>query len=301
MKYTIVAAFTFLSVICAIKIVAAESYVGIILDGYQKDCIVQSRNAEYDCREGLPLYEGDKIIKRPDIGELKIKWAPYASGKKIDSTMMEVVFNPPKDKKGIVQSLREILGLVKTKYLITTAASRGDSGKNGVAQPGNTATVIAGQKIRFTWDDDDVKFIVFQDSKGREVFKKYVKGESSVQLTPEEIGMIPSESYIWHVSGQRDDKQSKIRLLSSDITKLVTDDLKEIENEGISDTEKLIKKAAYLQFMSDSYPKDIDLYWLSYKFLEGIGEKTTLKEDNTAVLNELRKKYLRHVREAMRD
>ncbi len=284
---------------CLVPAVSAENYIGIILDGYQRDCVVQSRGEDYDCKECRQLYAGDKIIKKPDIKALKIKWAPYARGKQLDTRSLVVVFEPPKDKKGILQGIKEILGLVKTGHSVSVGATRGRSSELRVPQPGNNATIISGQNITFAWESGSGKYIVFKDSKGTEVFKKELKGESFIQLPAEEITMKPAEIYTWNISGARNNKQFKIRLLSDEIAQQVTADLKEIEKKGISSAEKEIRKAAYLQFMSDAYPQDIDLYWLSYSLLEGIKDESISKKDDKVLLDELKKNYVRHVRETM--
>ena len=51
--------------------------------------------------------------------------------------------------------------------------------------------------------------------------------------------------------------------------------------------------------MSDSYAGDIDLYWLSYRIVEGIKGAKELTKDEKAFLQELKGNYLRHTRETM--
>jgi hypothetical protein len=51
--------------------------------------------------------------------------------------------------------------------------------------------------------------------------------------------------------------------------------------------------------MSDAYPKELDLYWLSYQVLEEIKEKSTLNEDDKILVQELTKSYLKHLSETM--
>ena len=65
--------------------VSAETYIGILLDGFQKDCSVQSGGETFACEERRQLYKGDKVIKLPTIRSLKIKWAPYAGGKELNA------------------------------------------------------------------------------------------------------------------------------------------------------------------------------------------------------------------------
>jgi hypothetical protein len=282
--------------LCVFSRASAENYIGIILEGFQKNCTVQSRGEDYDCRESRQLYAGDKVIKKPDIKALKIKWAPYASGKVLDKTSLLVIFEPPKDKKGIVQGVRDMLGLAKTGHTISVGATRGGA-EIVIPQPGNNATLISGQKSTFAWESEGGKYIVFKDSKGTEVFKKELGGEPVLQLSPEEIGMKPGEVYTWNIAGTRTHREFRVRVLPHDVAQQVTSDLREIEQQPISIVEKKFRKAVYLQFMSDAYPQDIDLYWLSYRLLEGIKDEGILKEDDKILLGDLKRNYLRHVRE----
>lgn len=284
---------------CMSSTASAESYIGIILDGYQKDCIVQSRGEDYDCKEDRQLYAGDKVTKKPAVKALKIKWAPYASGKESDATSLMVVFEPPKDKKSILQGVKEVLGLVKTGHTVSIGATRAGSDEPLAPQPGNNATVLSGQNITFAWESGSGKYIVFKDSKGMEIFKKDLRGQSFIQLRSEEIGMKPSEVYTWNISGAKSNKQFRIRLLADETAQQVIADLQQIEKEASGNLESTTRKAAYLQFMSDSYPQDIDLYWLSSGILERIKNERALKEDDKALIEELKKNYLRHVRETM--
>jgi hypothetical protein len=71
----------------------------------------------------------------------------------------------------------------------------------------------------------------------------------------------------------------------------------EINREELSEAGKGIKKATYLQFMSDAYPRELNLYWLSYQVLEEIKEKSTLNEDDRILVQELTKGYLKHLTE----
>ena len=108
--------------------VFAEACVGIILDGFQKDCTVKSRGEISPCEERRQLYRGDKIRKLPNLQSLKIKWAPYAGGKELDGSTLLVTFEVPEDKNGILQSVKEMVGFVKTKHSLVVGATRGGGG-----------------------------------------------------------------------------------------------------------------------------------------------------------------------------
>jgi hypothetical protein len=79
--------------------VSAETYIGIFLDGFQKDCSVQSGEETFACEERRQLYRGDTITKLPNVRALKIKWAPYASSKELDATTLVVNFSLLQTKK----------------------------------------------------------------------------------------------------------------------------------------------------------------------------------------------------------
>ena len=286
LRTTACVSFFLLSVVSG---VFAEAYIGIILDGFQKGCTVTSRGENFLCEERRQLYRGDQVKKVPDLQSLRIKWAPYAGGKEIDRTTLLVTFEVPADKKGILQNVREMVGFVRTKHSIVVGATRGGV----VLLPGNQATLLPGQKVLFTEESGAGKSILFRDSLGHEVFKRDLKGESRVWLTPEEIGMKPFEVYSWSMTGPESGKPFTVRLPGDETIRQVTADLNEIEGEKSGDMEKRIKKAAYLQFMSDSYPKEMDLYWLSYQLLSELPEGASEDDQNT--VRELKRSYLKHV------
>lgn len=288
--------FIVLFLLCLSPALFAENYIGIILDGHQEDCTIQSRGEDFSCNESRQLYPGDKVIKKPDTKALKIKWAPYASAKEIDKTTLMVLFEPPQRKEGILKGIKERLDLMRVRREIVVGATRIGEGELKILQPGPNATLLSGNRITFSWESGYGSHIVFKDNKGAEVFIKELKGEFFVQLSTEEIGMKLSEVYTWNVTGVRNNKPFKIRLLSTELAQQINADLTAIDKENISKTEKLIKQAVYLQSMSDAYPKDIDLYWLSYSFMEGLKDEN-LSEENKALKYELKMNYIRHIRE----
>jgi len=271
---------------------SAEPYVGIILDGFQKDCTVQSGDERFSCEERRQLYTGDRIVKLPTHQTLKIKWAPYANGEAQNATTLLVIFKPPANKQGVLQSLGEMIGFVKTKHIISAGAARGGS---KVIQPCGNATVIRGQQITFMPESSGDKQIIFKDNGGNEIFRKGLQGAAMVQLTPEEIGLKPAEVYTWSFSGATDGRQYTMRLLRGDVASLIANDLKQIEKDDLNEPMKSIKKAAYLQFMSDAYPHDLDLYWLSNQIVCKIKEIIALSEDDKGIIEELTRNCRRHV------
>jgi hypothetical protein len=277
------------------SIALAENYVGIIIDGYQNDCNVRSRGVNYDCKEFRHLYAGDIVTKKPNIRSVQIKWAPYASGSVKEPTSLVVIFEPPKDGKGMVLRMKEVLGLLRTDPMKRVGATRG---AGTIPQPGNNATLILDEISTFEWESEGGRDIVFKNTAGNEIFKKDVANTSSVQLSPRQIGMKPGRTYIWSVSRIRESRQSIVRVLSADMALRVTSGLKDIEKELAGAVEKILMRAVYLQFISDSYPQELDVYWLSYLILSE-ARNETLTEDESRLVDYLKRNYLEHVKTAM--
>ena len=281
-------------VVCIPSLTFAENHVGVIIDGYQKGCIVKSREINYDCNEYRHLYVGDVVTKKPDIKSVQIKWAPYACGTLIDQTSLMVVFEPPRDGKGLVLRMKEALGFLKTEPMKRIGATRGQS---RVPQPGNNATLILDEITTFEWESEGGKYIVFTDQI-KEIFRKDVAGASSVKLSPRQIGMKAGGTYVWTIGGIKSGRQSMVRVLSADMSLRVTTGLSEIDKDSIGAIEKILMKAVYLQYMSDFYAQDYDLYWLSYLVL-GEDKNEILSEEERTITEYLRRNYILHVKDAI--
>jgi len=298
---------------------AAVSHKGIILDGYQEGCTIQVQNAAYkesevyDCALSRLLFPGYKVVKNPDLKALRIKWAPYAMGEIKDSTTLLVVFNPPQKKKDILSQILEYMGFVKTSRSIFSGATayresisnkmvagtlstsalgisafatdgmpmQGYASNMKKLYPVDLSTVLPRQAVDFYWYNKEGENIIFEDGRGTEIFRRQVENLTNLSLTPEDIGMKSGEAYTWHITGLRDFKKHRIEILELESYHQVLSDLKEIDmdKELANSTEKALKKAAYLNFLSDTYPDKINLYWLSYQILKGINEDTLGPED----------------------
>jgi hypothetical protein len=297
----------------------AFNHKGIILDGYQQDCTIQVQSVpnkekeEYECTLSRLLFPGYKVIKKPDAKALKIKWAPYTRGEIKDSTTLIVVFDPPKDKKDIFSSILEYMGFMKTSRSISSSATAcrektsdkmakgsvdgmptelgfselGDSATTieayNIFYPNDSSTILPEQVMDFYWGSKEGEDIIFEDSTGAEIFKRNVKSIIHLGLTPEEIGLKSGGTYTWYVTGLRRFKKNRIQILDREFYQQVLSDLYEIDIEKKSTNSNAIalKKAAYLDLLSDSYPAKINLYWLSYQILKGISEETLSPEDKS--------------------
>jgi len=285
------------------QIAAAENPIGLLLEGYEKGCEIQRKGkAEtIKCEYKMELFEGDEIVKSPDVEAIKIQWLspPYTHAEKISKTRLKVVFDRPEEKTiilSIFEHARTFLGLVKTSHVRSSSVTKGKTDTTSevdddiiVPRPGYNATVLPGYPVTFAWGKKGGNVIVFKDIKGKIIFQKDINDKTSIQLNPKQIGLKPSELYTWDVEGVRLYSEHKVRVLKDETAQQIKSDLKKIDGYDISDDEKKIQKATYLQLRSDLYPKEIDIYWLSYELLK------RLKDNDIA--KELRKRYLVHLDE----
>ena len=251
---------------------ARQQAVGIIVGGYGDNCTVQraGSSTKDSCRYGLELYNGDTITKMPLVRDVKIQWLapPYTHGVENDSMTLRIVFDTPPKISWLSQTLH-FLGLSSIEHNRAQTASRGDSRrKNELIQPGLNVTVLPMYLITFSWNVAKAKTIQFFDSKGEKIYERDVSKTNSIELSPESIGMRPSEVYSWKIEGANFPKrQNKLRLVKNELSMKIDRDLRDI---GRMAGDVNLLKASYLQSISDENPKEVDLYWLSSSILKDI-------------------------------
>ena len=59
---------------------AQGKVVGLLWDGYQRNCKVLRNGKEPKLAKGMELFEGDIIIKTPNVKDLKIQFSPFRRG-----------------------------------------------------------------------------------------------------------------------------------------------------------------------------------------------------------------------------
>ena len=191
--------------------------------------------------------------------------------------------------------LQRILGLEKEDPQISGGISRGTAKENSVLFPcpGYYATLLADETVVFTWGNKPVKTVTFFDDKGREVGRKEVAGAYGITLTAKEMGLRQGNFYSWKI----DDSfySYRLKILREDTVSELKKQLAEFDNEAGTDGEKTIKKAAYLQLISDMYPGKLDLYWLSYQLLEELPDASAAD----AGVVQMKKRCKRHLDEQM--
>ena len=299
MKAKIMAVIALVLLVSTEGIVSAQNPIGLMMEGYESDCKVKRGKTEINCRYLMELFQGDEIIKFPDAKKVKIQWLypPYTKAEQLNKTTLKISYNPPSNK-GVLGASKEVLGLLKdalpfvkeSAKVSKPVATRGLSSPYIdlwiIPQPGYSSTILRGYPVMFYWGMESANSIVFNDSKGNVVFRKDVRGKSSIELTPEEIGLKVNEVYKWDIEGVKLDGPYTTKMLGDEISQQTKNGLKEIENMGISNEEKSIYKALYLQTVSDLFPQEVDLYWLSYIMIKPL---------NNDIARELKRRCLLHL------
>jgi hypothetical protein len=282
-----------------------ENARAILLGGFRDDCtIIRAGGESVKAKAMMALFSGDRIVQRSGVDEIVIKCSPFTSLKKLDGTTITILWQPPAEKKTILKELQSFLGFEKDQHQRRTAGTRtvkGPGGDGYVPQPGFWATILPGEAVEFSWDRRGATRIVFRDPAGVEVFSKVLGEKASIALTSQDIPMRPGEIYRWEVEVPgvpRGRETYALKLLESDTAKLIDSELKELAEEMIGETERKLRIAAYCQFVSDTYPQDVDLYWKSFQVLNGLDTTgMTAEEKDTA--HALRDRCLQHIEEQM--
>jgi hypothetical protein len=282
-----------------------ENPRALLLGGFREDCtIIRAGGESVKAKAMTALYAGDRIVQKSGVDEIVIKCSPFTSVKKLDGTTLKILCQPPAEKKTLLKELQSFLGFEKDQHQRRTAGTRtvkGSGGDGYVPQPGYWATILPEEAVEFSWDRPGSRRIVFRDPSGVEVFSKVLGEEASIKLTAREIAMRPGEIYRWEIEAPgvpRGRETYALKLLESGTADLVGVDLKELAEEKIGGTERKLRIAAYCQFISDTYPEDVDLYWKSYQVLKEL-DRTGLTAEEKDLAQVLHDRCLQHIEEQM--
>ncbi len=286
----------------------AKNPIALLLGGFDKDCVVQrSNNLKFKAEPMTELFEGDKIYQKSGIQNLKIKLSPFTSIKKVNAKTIIILNNPPKDKKGFLKKLASFIGFEKERYKKRNLATRSENDiinaedEPFFPQPGYWATLLPDSTITFAWDNNDTEEIVIKDNSDTIKFSTPTKGHKSIKTNVVELKLKTSGIYSWEVtkkdSIEKTDKYY-LKILDKSQSDLIKKDLLSIGNKESNDTIKKLKRASYLQFISDTYPTEFDLYWKSYLILNEMDRKS-LQDDNKKLFIILIMHYYNHLEQQM--
>ncbi|MDR3562093.1 MAG: hypothetical protein P4N59_11755 [Negativicutes bacterium] len=148
--------------------------------------------------------------------------------------------------------------------------------------PGYNVTLLEGYAVEFCVEDGFKAGQELVITGGQQEYRKEITDLKVVTVAPEEMKMPSGKVYTWKIAGSGLDDIYKLRLLGNDLAEKIKRDLAKIDAAEGSEQDKILAKAAYLQVISDRNPDKIDLYWLSYQFLNkldgNLNEVKNLKE-----------------------
>lgn len=251
---------------------------------------IQRANGTPTGSEAL-LYPGDAITG--NVGYVKIKCAPYADFHARNGAYV-ISYNPPSGIRGLAQN---VIGYASSFWnnveTVVSGASRGsDEDLNLKPQPGFDVTLLTNQTVCFAWDGSAKNFVI-TDAAGDRVFEKAIGGAKKLNVVPSAANLKAGQKYSWSVN---ENDSFKFSVLDAQTEKEILDGLANIDAENLSSDERALKKAAYVQLVSDIYPDKVDLYWLSAQWLSEISPTDkNLKDDRFVLL----KKCSQHLDDEM--
>ena len=239
-----------------------------VITNYEQDSLagqitIVRANGKPSSAEEL-LYPNDKITG--NFHRVKLKLDPYATCHSTGDAYV-IIYNPPSWSEKIKSSAMSVYySFAQNVEYITRNISRGVNGGIDLnPQPGFDVTLLSKQKVTFSWYEPDNKNFSIQDDKGKVIFQKDISGTTSTEIDIGAVKLQADKEYFWSVDG--DSQTYKIKLLDKETETEIFAELAAIDSEEISANEKIFKKATYLQFISDTYPAKIDLYWFSAQLL----------------------------------
>ena len=273
----------------------AQNHVGFILEGYQGNCDVVHKAKKYSCEERRELFVGDVVTKKPSVKQLKIKWAPYVKGILKSETTIEAAADRPEQFKGTSYTavLKQYIDefLKPTEHGATAAVTRDPKARSDTP---TRATLLRSVAMKVANPTDDAKSLLVFDSHKKRVYEKRFHGKELVLLNANQMKLRPQEEYTVFLNSPSAQKKIVVSMMEGNLEEEVSEGLAALDREGGTDSERSIKKSAYLQLISDTYPEKFDLYWLSYQLITGDAHLLTSEEKEAVAA--LKSRYYNHIK-----
>ena len=132
-------------------------------------------------------------------------------------------------------------------------------------QPGFDVTLLPNQEVHFEWSNKASKIFVIKDDKGKKVFEEKIGDKNGIDIVPGKAKLKAGQKYFWSVDNNLN--TFEFTVLDEQLEKELLDKLVEIEAQYSSPEECVIRKALYVQLLSDDPKYGLDLYWLSAQWL----------------------------------
>jgi len=290
---------------------AKGSVVGVILEGSSLDnCKIIHHGRPIRCRESKSLYVGDIIDNTPSVNMLEVKLSPHVALSNISPTQSQVIYAVPSgDEANLLGRtkafLQSFLEPVKLNDFYGTSRGNGTSSEEEkkrchfilqqepyLQEPYATVLSRSPQPLTFVWEYDFSAFVL-QDSSGKEIFREKIKDRTSIQLSPEKMGLKAGQRYTWSYEYEgRLEEKHPLQVLDLRTEQEILETLTQIDSQPVSSIEKTFQKATYLQLLSDT-KEGVELYWLSNAILPK--DITGLSEKDGVMVCKLKFRYLQYL------
>lgn len=258
-----------LCLLVSIPVTGTAGEVGIFLSSLPT-CEIRSAGISRPCRKDAVISSGDVITTNQDPSSLPIQWiaSRLVRLEPLANRQYRVVFTPPLETRGVLSMLADLMGFARRAGRVTNVAVTRSSSESQLMLPGDGATLLPGQPVTFSWCAIGVKKILITTEAGVKHKELAVpEGQRSLTLLPEELGLAPKVTYRWKPLGASSDESGRIRLLDSETAKGITEALRLIDKDLGTQADNILKKAAFLQFVSENYSNEYSLGWLQYSLV----------------------------------
>ena len=246
----------------------------LILGTVMGDCgdgRILRKNGDLDvCRRYSLLYEGDRL-EGNRIDRVEVKWQLNGEGNWTANNELLVAVNGKLPLDSLLPKVNEFLETVALQPgPASSHHSIIDFTKKKYPLPGFRASMLPGEPVSFSWSRLAGRTIIFNIAKGPEVFRITVPSTASVYISPVELNIVPSQDLTWYAAGVHG--SFTVSLVDIVSGSQILQDLQLIDSETGNESYRKLKKAAYLQLVSDAFPDNIDLYWKSHDILQSVSK-----------------------------
>jgi hypothetical protein len=245
----------------------SQNPIGVLDNKDKLNVKIIRNNSEFITNaRSVKLFRDDYIVCK-DFKNIKFNWAPYTGGTLTNDSTMQVIFSPPEKIKGFFEKISETFvdyfGLVREGFHSSNTVVR-DFDK--IETPDSTITALTFFPVKFTGSNGS-DFSVY-DSSGQKVCNMKLGAVDFFLLNPAEYKFNNGESYTWEIKNTNFSRKGIIKFLDENRCKIIKGNFDIIDKKIKNKKDRIIKKASYLQVISDIYFNDVDLYWLSYQMID---------------------------------
>jgi hypothetical protein len=218
--------------------------------------------------EIIRLFQNDIIYSR-DAKKIIINWAPYAHSKFINDSEIVASVVSRNDSKNMLSkignAIASYLGFIKEDFYSTSAAQR-----NIYLTKFSDSSLFVVDFLPIIFTCSNCKTFTVYDFDHKKLFTEELKGENSFEFIAQKRNLKHNSIYYWKILDNYDGREGEFKIIDNKFQKKIRSDFSAIDKLTINISERNIKKALYLQMLSEIYYNDLDLYWISYQMIQNI-------------------------------